>query len=173
MDIRKQIYESIMEVLTAPGAVSSEYCTDYYLDPVECRIRWCTRTKFRGSIPQEAYNGIWVNIFQAPPKAIRESIVTNLFSIENLLVYDCKNNFLGISENGLGIWRQKPNYGKIEITTYLDPKEWFFDSDLKAIKQRLANGEEAEDICRSLYLGDLFNGMVRYEDALSFIRSLQ
>jgi hypothetical protein len=171
MDIRKSIYESITSVLTEPSAVHSKYPTDYYLDPIDCRVCWYTRIGI--GVPRAVYNGVWVRIFQAPPKAIRESIVDNLLSIENLLVYDCKENFVGISEDGLGIWRQKPDYGSFEITTYLSPEEWFFKSDIEEIKERLANGEDAESICRSLYLGDLFSGIVRYEDALSFIRSLQ
>jgi hypothetical protein len=165
--------ESIMAILTAPDAVSLEYPTDYYLDPVEHKIRWYTRKKFRTGVPREACNGIWVDIFQAPPKAIRESIVGNLLRIEDLLVRDCKNNFFGISENGLGIWKRKPNYGKIEIATYLSPEERFFGPYLEEIKRRLSNGENAEDICRSLYLGDIFNGIVRYEDALNWIRKLE
>jgi len=171
MDVRKSIYESITSVLTEPGAVSGKYPTDYYLNPVDCKVCWYTRIGV--GIPRKAYNGVWVRIFQAPPRAIRESIVSNLLSIENLLYYDCKENFLGISEEGLGLWRQKPDYGQFRITTYLSPEEWFLKSDIEEIKRRLSDGEDAEDICRSLYLGDIFSGIVQYGDALSFIRSLQ
>jgi len=100
--VRDSIHSSILAIFDAQDASHREYQTSYYLDPVNSRVVWLTR--IGDWIPAQVSDGIWVKLFDAPVRAIPQSIVDALLSVEDVLTDDC----LDFQESGY--WVEKPDY---------------------------------------------------------------
>ena len=164
--VRESIHSSILAIFDAQDASHREYQTSYYLDPVNSRVVWLTRVG--GWIPAQVSDGIWVKLFDAPVRAIPQSIVDALLSVEDVLTDDC----LDFQESGY--WVEKPDYSiyGLEPVCFWDPVDWFDPFDFEEIREKWEEGMSAEEIVGDLYLGDILNGMVDYHEALEWINGL-
>ena len=104
-NIRESIHESILSILGAQDASHPQFPTAYYLDPIECKIRWYTQaTQASTSACDEK-----VHVLTAHPRAIPQSIVDNLLKLEMSFAADCEQ----FQKDGK--WKNKPVYSTYRI----------------------------------------------------------
>lgn len=159
--IRELIHESILSILGAQDASHPQLSTVYYLDPIECKIRWYTQATQAST---SACDENWVHVLTAHPRAIPQSIVDNLLKLEMSFAADCEQ----FQKDGK--WKNKPVYStyRINVTVYYPPEKWFDAFDLHNIRWQAKKGMGAEEILAGFDLG----GNVDYQEALDWIKKV-